>query len=62
MIIPTLDVKELMNVFLNDNIETLRNCEDVNGCVIGADGLSYRFNITITELNRSYSYWEPEND
>ncbi|MFT7070710.1 MAG: hypothetical protein ACJAZY_003610, partial [Spirosomataceae bacterium] len=51
-----------MNVFLNDNIETLRNCEDVNGCVIGADGLSYRFNITITELNRSYSYWEPEND
>ncbi|HYG37363.1 MAG TPA: hypothetical protein VD908_02035 [Cytophagales bacterium] len=60
--IPPYHVEELMNIGFINNIETLSDCEDVDGCVIGLDGTSISFNIRAPELDRNYWYWEPDND
>ena len=60
--IPPYHVEQLMNIGLLNNIETLADCQDVKGCIIGLDGTSISFSIRTPVRNYSYRYWEPEND
>ena len=60
--IPASQVEQLLNIGYANNIETLPSCEDIEGYVNGLDGTSISFGIQTPELDRSYHYWEPEND
>jgi hypothetical protein len=60
--IPPNHVKQLMYIGFSNSIETLPSCQAVENCVIGLDGASFSFGIRTLEVERDYSYWEPESD
>ena len=62
LIIPADDVEYLMKAVHQEQIETLVDCGDIEGYVIGNDGFNLQVQISTKELNRNYGYWEPEND
>lgn len=60
--IDPLDVDMLFDELLETNIEILPTCSNLEGCVVGMDGLYVSFNINTSNGSRNYWYWEPEND
>lgn len=60
--IPEYTAKKLFEKFKNENIETLPDSRDIDGYVFGCDGNSVTFEIKTSNVNRSYFYWEPENN
>ncbi|MGQ8337851.1 hypothetical protein ACUNWD_14980 [Sunxiuqinia sp. A32] len=60
--IPENTTKSLFEKFKNQNIETLPDSRDIDGYVFGCDGNSVTFEIKTTNVNRTYFYWEPENN
>lgn len=60
--IPQFTVMSLIDTLYKSNIETLPDCEDVDGYVSGLDGINYIFEIILQDSVRVYSYWEPMSD
>jgi len=60
--IPESTAKSLFEKFKNENIETLPDSKDIDGYVFGCDGNSVTFEIKTPNVNRTYFYWEPENN
>jgi hypothetical protein len=58
--IPEESAKRLVKKFEENNIETLLDCRDIDGYVIGCDGSSVTFEIKTPIIQRTYYYWEPE--
>jgi len=54
--------KSILNECYTQDIETLPSCENVKGYIVGQDGIVVTITIKSNLINRSYSYWEPEND
>jgi hypothetical protein len=61
-LIPILTVEKIMNQIYNESIETLNDCDDIEGCVTGLDGKTYIFEIGFDNNRKIYTYWEPEDD
>jgi hypothetical protein len=60
--IPENMAKTLFEKFKNENIETLPDSRDIDGYVFGCDGNSVTFEEKTPNVNRTYFYWEPENN
>lgn len=60
--IPNGTVKELMTSLQKENIETLKDCSEIENYPQGFDGKTYVFEIGTEKEKRIYSYWEPENE
>lgn len=60
--IPENTVKKLFNSLQIENIETLKDCSEIENYPKGFDGKTYVFEIGINKNKRIYSYWEPENE
>ncbi|MFD2588130.1 hypothetical protein ACFSQJ_14380 [Croceitalea marina] len=60
--IPNGTVKELMTTLQKENIETLKDCSEIENYPQGFDGKTYVFEIGTENEKRIYSYWEPENE
>lgn len=54
-------VEKLIEKLTEENIETLKDCKEVEGYVNGLDGTTYIFEIGLKKEKRFYTYWEPEN-
>ncbi|WP_186826913.1 hypothetical protein [Seonamhaeicola algicola] len=60
--ISTGTAKELMTSLQKENIETLKDCSEIENYPQGFDGKTYVFEIGTEKEKRIYSYWEPENE
>lgn len=60
--IPGDDVEKIMNEVFKQGVESIPSCSEVEGCITGFDGTSISFHIKTTDVDREFSYWEPEND
>jgi hypothetical protein len=54
-------LKKLIKLLETENIETLKDCNEIEGYPKGFDGKNYTFEIGNKLGRRVYSYWEPEN-
>ncbi|GGD22495.1 hypothetical protein [Hyunsoonleella pacifica] len=59
--IPNRIVKKLIKFLNAENIETLKDCSEIENYPKGFDGKTYIFEIGDGKTRRVYSYWEPEN-
>ena len=55
-------VQLLIEKLNSENIEKLRDCDEIEGYAYGEDGNTYIFEIGTLKQRRVYSYWEPENE
>ncbi|HPW97979.1 MAG TPA: hypothetical protein PK218_05410 [Flavobacterium sp.] len=60
--IPNETVERLINTLYIENIETLKDCSEIENYPKGFDGKTYVFEIGKEKTRRVYSYWEPENE
>ena len=60
--IPNKIVEKLMKSLNSENIETLKDCSEIENYPSGFDGKTYVFEIGNGQKRRVYSYWEPENE
>lgn len=58
--IPDRIVEKLIKTLQSQNIETLKDCKEVDGYPEGC-GQNYIFEIGKEKTRRVYTYWEPEN-
>ena len=55
-------VEKLIKTLQTQNIETLKDSDEIEGYPTGFDGKTYVFEIGKEKIRRFYSYWEPENE
>ena len=55
-------VEKLIKTLQSQNIETLKDSDEIEGYPKGFDGKTYIFEIGNEKSRRVYSYWEPENE
>ncbi len=55
-------VEKLIKTLQSQNIETLKDSDEIEGYPKGFDGKTYIFEIGNEKNRRVYSYWEPENE
>ncbi|MFG6687919.1 hypothetical protein ACGK9U_15160 [Mariniflexile sp. HNIBRBA6329] len=60
--IPNKTVEKLIKSVESENIESLKDCSEIENYPKGFDGKTYVFEIGIEKTRRVYSYWEPENE
>ncbi|NCP61513.1 MAG: hypothetical protein GW839_14645 [Flavobacteriales bacterium] len=60
--IPNKTVEKLIKSLESENIETLKDCSEIENYPKGFDGKTYIFEIGMRKTRRVYSYWEPENE
>ncbi len=60
--IPNKTVEKLIKILNLENIETLKDCSEIENYTKGFDGKTYIFEIGNGKTRRVYSYWEPENE
>ena len=60
--IPNKIVEKLISSLNAENIETLKDCAEIENYPKGFDGKTYVFEIGNGITRRVYSYWEPENE
>ncbi len=59
---PNVTVEKLIRELRTGGIENLKDCEEVEGCIIGLDGTTISFSIHKNGINKSASYWELKSD
>jgi uncharacterized protein YbaA (DUF1428 family) len=60
--IPDKTVEKLIKTLQLQNIETLKDSDEIESYPKGFDGKTYVFEIGKEKTRRVYSYWEPENE
>jgi hypothetical protein len=60
--IPEKMVEKLMTELKNSGYEKLKDCSQINNCIVGLDGTTIVFNFLQNGINQSASYWELESD
>lgn len=60
--IPNETVGRLIKTLYTENIQTLKDCSEIENYPKGFDGKTYVFEIGNGMTRRVYSYWEPENE
>jgi len=60
--IPNVTVEKLIKELRTGGIENLKDCEEVEGCIIGLDGTTTSFSTHKNGINKSASYWELKSD
>ncbi|AUC23225.1 MULTISPECIES: hypothetical protein [Polaribacter] len=60
--VPEKMVKKLMAELRNDGFENLKDCNEIEDCIVGLDGTTITFSFLKNGVNKSASYWELESD
>ena len=60
--VPENMVKKLMAELRNDGFENLKDCNEIEDCIVGLDGTTITFSFLKNGVNKSASYWELESD
>lgn len=60
--IPDKTLEKLIKTLHSQNIETLKDSDEIEDYPKGFDGKTYVFEVGKEKIRRVYSYWEPENE
>ena len=60
--IPQNMINNLFKILTENHFETIPDCKDVYGCIIGLDGTTTSFTVLTNNTNRAYSYWEIDSN